>query len=263
MNHLEHSAVRLVARLAPWLAPLPNAYFVARSAMLHLAVPLWMALVIGAVLELLGLAAVHTALSLHQWNSQPAVQRDHGWQRAPLALALLSCAVYLLAVLFLSVVLEALPALAPWAPALFPLITAVGALTLALISQHDARIERYCAPKSTVTQSAGLRTAQVVRPTPAQNQNAQRPLTVQNAGQQPPTNLAQHAQFAPINAQRRLRRDEAYNFILGIYSEDPHASVSDIARALSVHRNTIYNYLDELESAGRLSRSNGHGVRIP
>ena len=69
MNNLEKNAVRVVAKLAPWLAPLPSAYFVARSAMIHLALPLPVAIVVAAIIETLGLATVHTALWAYDWNA--------------------------------------------------------------------------------------------------------------------------------------------------------------------------------------------------
>jgi hypothetical protein len=61
MNHLEKNAMRIVAKLSPWLAPFPSAYFVARSAIMHLALPLSVAVVVALIIETLGLATVHTA----------------------------------------------------------------------------------------------------------------------------------------------------------------------------------------------------------
>jgi hypothetical protein len=40
MDNLEKNSIKVVARLSPWPAPLPSAYFVARSAMVHLDLPL-------------------------------------------------------------------------------------------------------------------------------------------------------------------------------------------------------------------------------
>lgn len=136
--------VKLIAKLSPWLAPVPSAYFVARSSMEHLAVPLALAIIIGVVLELLGIATVHTALSLYRWNIKPAVNKEKSaWEKAPLKVALVTCAVYFVAVLFLSVVLETAPQLAPIAPTIFPVVAVVGAITLAIVYQHDERVAAY------------------------------------------------------------------------------------------------------------------------
>jgi hypothetical protein len=39
VNNMERSTIKLVAKIAPWLAPLPSAFFVARSGMAHLGLP--------------------------------------------------------------------------------------------------------------------------------------------------------------------------------------------------------------------------------
>ena len=43
--------------------------------------------------------------------------------------------------------------------------------------------------------------------------------------------------------------------------DDPKAKVSAVANELNVSRQTVYNYLNELEQAGRISR-NGYGVEV-
>ena len=59
MYNVERNAIDVVAKLRPWLAPFPSAYFVARSAMVHLNLPLAVAVVVAAIVETLGLATVH------------------------------------------------------------------------------------------------------------------------------------------------------------------------------------------------------------
>lgn len=156
--------VKLIAKLSPWLAPIPSAYFVARSSMEHLAVPLVLAIIIGIVLELLGIATVHTALSLYRWNIKPAVNKERSaWEKAPLKIALVTCAVYFVAVLFLSVVLETAPHLAPIAPTIFPVVAVVGAITLAIVYQHDERIKAYPHKEKKVSGIAGVYNAWMER----------------------------------------------------------------------------------------------------
>jgi hypothetical protein len=104
MNSIEKNAVKIVAKLAPWLAPFPSAYFVARSAIVHLNLPLSVAVVVAAIIETLGLATV-----------------------------------YVVATLSLVVFLEVWPTLATYAPAIFPALAVVGALNLALISRQEQR----------------------------------------------------------------------------------------------------------------------------
>jgi hypothetical protein len=51
MQDFEKHLVKAVAKLAPWLAPFPSTYFVGRSAMAHLALPWWVAVVVAAIIE--------------------------------------------------------------------------------------------------------------------------------------------------------------------------------------------------------------------
>ena len=145
----ETSVVRLVAKTAPWLAPLPSAYFVARSSYAHLLANDWaylaypVAVVIGLVLELLGIASVHTILDLMRWNRYGHVAKSDGWERAPVGWAWVAAIAYLVAVVLLLVVLEAAPKAAPFAPVLFPFVAVAGAILLGVIGQHDDRKRRY------------------------------------------------------------------------------------------------------------------------
>jgi len=116
VNTIERNLVKAVARLAPWLAPFPSAYFVARSGMVHLSLPLPVAIIVAAIIETLGLSTVHSALWLADWN---ASKRKTDPQ-APVVVALALGAVYLVATLGLVVFLEVWPGLATYAPALFP-----------------------------------------------------------------------------------------------------------------------------------------------
>ena len=135
MHNLEKNVIKLVAKVSPWLAPLPSAYFVARSAMVHLELPLPVAVIVAAIIETLGLATVHTALWAYDWN---AYKRKSD-PSAPMGLAIALGTVYVVATLGLVVFLEVWPFLAAYAPALFPALAVVGALNLAMISRQEQR----------------------------------------------------------------------------------------------------------------------------
>jgi DNA-binding IclR family transcriptional regulator len=45
--------------------------------------------------------------------------------------------------------------------------------------------------------------------------------------------------------------------MLGIYEAEPEAGATEVGRRLGVHRNTVYNWLGELEREGRVVRDNG------
>lgn len=137
-SKLEHAAIETVARLAPWLAPLPSAFFVARASIRHLDAPLWMAIVIGAAIETLGLTANATALRLYEWNVNSVTDAGNlrkGHRLAPRLLVWLAAgtgALYLAVVIGLTVLLEVWPRLAIYALAAFPLFALTGTLLMAI-----------------------------------------------------------------------------------------------------------------------------------
>lgn len=149
----EDGVLRTVARLAPWLAPLPSAWFIGRSIYLHLlvnwpiplpiAVNLAVATVAGLVVELLAIVSVHNSLALFRWNDQGHVKREHGWEHAPFGLSVTCAGVYILAAAVLLILLEAMPEAARYAPMMFPALTVVGAVNLGILDQHLSRLRRY------------------------------------------------------------------------------------------------------------------------
>ena len=104
----ERTLVKLVAKTSPWLAPLPSGYFVSRAAQSHLELPLAMAVIIGLIIELLGITSVHIWLWLSDWNINKR-KRD---PEAPANVAVFLGCVYLVATIGLTVMLEVFPGLA-------------------------------------------------------------------------------------------------------------------------------------------------------
>jgi hypothetical protein len=237
MNHLEKNAVRVVAKLSPWLAPLPSAYFVARSAIVHLALPLPVAIVVALIIETLGLATVHIALWTYDWNAHRR-KTDPG---APLGLCIALGGVYVVATLGLVVFLEVWPFLATYAPALFPALAVVGALNLAMISrqeQREAAVELEKAERKAQRQAAR-------HETPAKLSTAASKTAVLNTS---------------LDAARRTRkakRDACLDALVAFYAADPEAGPTKAGGAVGVSRQTVYTYLDELEAAGRIQRNDG------
>ena len=235
MNAVEKSALKVVAKLAPWLAPFPSAYFVARSAMVHLAMPLPVAVVVAAIIETLGLAAVHTALWAYDWNVHKR-KTDPG---APVMLAVTLGGVYVVATLGLVVFLEVWPFLATYAPALFPALAVVGAVNLALISRQEHREAAVEAQKAEARE----------RRRASRRQSNTVPFDVQNT--------VQHDVLDIVNRTRRERKAANLDAMVDIYVDHPQMRATDMARRLGIGRSTVYNYLADLETAGRIDRDNG------
>lgn len=145
LSDLERRAIEAVSRLAPWLAPLPSAYFVARASIRHFDVPLGLAIVIGAAIETLGLTANATMLRLYEWNVNsltPAGNLRKGRSLAPRLLIWLAAgtgALYLVVVIALTVMLEVWPELATYALAVFPFFALTGTILMAIRANQVKR----------------------------------------------------------------------------------------------------------------------------
>lgn len=125
--------IEAVALLAPWLATAPTAYAIGAAVHHQLGWPVVMAVVTGIGVETVGIAAAETTLSLWSWNRT----KRKADPRAPLELGGFGFALYLVAVVVLTVVLEN-----DWRLAVFPALSLVGVLTLALrIDQTRRRQE--------------------------------------------------------------------------------------------------------------------------
>lgn len=133
----EEGIIDFVAKLSPWLAPLPSAFFVYEAAIQHLTNWPALALTVAIVIETLGLTTTHTALGMHAWNKTHEHQPE---KQAPFWLAVILAFAYIIATLSLILVLEVLPNLEHYAPAMFPILAVVGAINLALRSHHNTRI---------------------------------------------------------------------------------------------------------------------------
>jgi hypothetical protein len=235
-----------VAKLSPWLAPLPSAYFVARSAMVHLALPLLVALIVAAIIETLGLATVHTALWAHDWNTHKRKTDPD----APLSLAIALGGVYVAATLGLLVFLEVWPFLAVYAPAVFPALAVVGALNLAMISRQEQREAAVRAEK-----------AERVAARQMSRQAASQVALAQPSGKVSKTAVL-YASLDAARQTRKARRDARLDALLAYYASTPKAGPTEAGRAIGVSRQTVYTYLAELEAAGRINRDNGQGVEV-
>ncbi len=241
MNTIEKNLVKLVAKLAPWLAPFPSAYFVARSGMDHLALPLPVAIVVAAIIETLGLSAVHSALWLADWNAS----KRKSDPRAPVVVAVALGAVYVVATLGLVVFLEVWPTLATYAPALFPALAVVGGVNLALISQQERREAVVKAQKAErKARRRARRPKDDTRPSKPSSRTASKTGVLD-------------AQMDALRQGRKSKRDARLDALLTFYLDNPNAGPTEASRAIGVARQTVYNYLEDLEAAGRLARNDG------
>jgi len=266
VDSVESTAVDLVARLSPWLAPLPTAYLTATATIKHLSWPSLVGAVAGVVVEALGLASVSTALMLREYNATRNKIPDD-WQsvdargrrkkyrgkidpEAPFKLTVLLAGVYFISVTALTVALDTLPELATFAPLIFPILSLAGVTILAIRADHRWRLRKI---KERDTQESSPKAVQKGRSRSAQIGVQETSAIVQQSAQR----VTQIAALDEINRSRQERKTVLLGQLLGIYLSNPETGVTDVSRQLGVARNTVYNYLNELEEAGRIDRGNG------
>ncbi len=136
---IETRLISWVSKLAPWLTTLPTAFAIGHAVWSVIGWPAWIAMITALAVESMGIAVTNTALELYAWN-QSKRQRD---PEAPLWLALLAAAAYYVAAVILTAVLERNLTLA-----LFPVLSAAAAGTLALRADQAARADRVAEEKA-------------------------------------------------------------------------------------------------------------------
>ncbi|MBU0495886.1 MAG: hypothetical protein KKA73_03550 [Chloroflexi bacterium] len=256
MHHLEKSTIKLVAKFAPWLAPVPSAFFVARASLAHLDLPLAVAVVVAVIVETLGLTTVHTALWLSDWNHHKR-QSDPD---APTALAVALGLVYVVTTVGLTVVLEVAPELSLVAPALFPALAVVGAVNLALISQQERREVQVAASKAErqVSRTGSKKRIPTIQQ-PVQR-DVQEPTSQSSRGVQ---KRLHHGVLDAAHRSRRQRKAALLDAMVDVYRDSPEIGPTDLAGRLGIGRSTVYNYQADLVAAGRLARDDGRVIVLP
>lgn len=217
------------AKIAPWLAPLPTAYLIGRATVQHLAWPGWVATVAAITIEALGLATTSTALELREWNAHKRKTDPD----APVNLAYGLVGLYFVTATGLTVALDIFPSLSTYAPAIFPLLSLAGVTVLALRSDHRRRVAELEKEKAERKADRAARHANDVK----------------------------IDKFDKRQAALSAKKQQQLNILLTLYQAHPELSVSDAANQMQVTRQTVYNWLEELETEGRIHR-NGQGVEV-
>lgn len=148
MRKFENAALDFVSSVAPWLAPLIPTYFASYNAYDYLSkghewYDVALVVVIALVVELVGLAGVHTALQFWQWNREKNKTDDE----APLLAAIAAVLFYIVIVIAVNGSLDffavsnplALPYVRIFVIAMLSLLSVNSAFILALRSGHVRR----------------------------------------------------------------------------------------------------------------------------
>ena len=244
-DHFAAALTNGLAGLGPWLTPLPSAALVSRATIHHLNWEPWLGLVSGAAIEILGITAISTTLLLWDYNQA----RRKTQPPAPIKLAAALVIGYAFVTILLTVLMEIVPGVAILAPALWPLLSLVGAANLALRSQHRHRLAEAAAERDE-------RRAERQASRQLKNEAIARQLAAETSG---------HESRVPnqdlLQAGRRAKREAKMDALLQALRTNPARGITELGRRIGVSRQTIHTYLDELERAGRLRR-NGHGIEV-
>lgn len=132
-----------IAATTPWLAPALPAAIAYSNMTDHLHFEPWLAFIGALVIEFLGLAAVHTAFQLWEFNET----KNDSEVEAPFWWAVGAGGFYLFIIIVVNIILETAVALSMWlegsqilGKALLSLLSVVAAFVLALRSQHARRL---------------------------------------------------------------------------------------------------------------------------
>lgn len=141
VNHAFYGlGIDVLAAYSPLLATLIPAYLTYHSTLTYLHFAPWMAFTTAAVVEVLGLAAVHTTISLREYNASLTRKTD---QRAPLDIAFAASIAYILIVLVVNVGLDIFAAKVSWiiytVKGFLSLLSVIGALIVAVRAQQSLR----------------------------------------------------------------------------------------------------------------------------
>jgi hypothetical protein len=136
VQELETTLVDTLASVAPWLGPIAPAYLAYKAMVGVLGLPVWVAFVIAAVIELLGISTINTAVQFWNYN-QTKRQSD---PRAPFWMAVIMAVFYLTVVLVVNVLLDNADLVQKTAKFLLSALSPVAAVTLSLRAQHTRRV---------------------------------------------------------------------------------------------------------------------------
>lgn len=249
IDSFENGAIDLVAKIAPWCAPIPTAYLVGRATVNHLEWPVPIGFLAAAVIESLGLVTCATALDLYQFNQN----RRKNDPPAPFLLAVFLIVIYFFVAVLLTVVLDTQPSWSVIAPAIFPFLSLAGVTVIALRKDYQKRLQQIANEKA---DRKAERHA---------NHGFQR-LDLRGLFEPSMSNDMSNNGHLDMNlnrlqAGRKAKLDNRLAMLLDAFRVNPTLGISDAARALDVSRQTIYSYIDQLEHSGKIRR-NGHGVEV-
>jgi len=249
---IEALALALLVRAAAWVASIPTIMLTSKTCQAVFDLTPTAALLSAIALEVVGQSVVNTWLKAREWNNTKRKSDAAANERLALAMTV----AYFVSDFVLIGVLEIPKALinpVHWAALLFPLGQVISTV---MTGERAAQFRR----EAEATKERRER-AQVRAQRRAQKRAQQTAQQVHKSNGNGAQQGVQNSDLGAVNRTRQAQKNAQMETLLGAYLGNPDLGVSEAARVLGVHRNTVYNYLEELETAGKVKR-NGHGVEV-
>lgn len=274
LDAIQSILMSLLVKLGPFFVALMPALFTAYSifhtfkdeAGYYLA--LFFAVVVGIAIETVGIVATHTAIDLYNAKQQQIIE--------PVKFQVMAWLVPTYVIGVAAVVFFSEDAFTPLVKGLgiaSPFLTCIVYIAVALardlsrietkkalIDERQATIENEDQQWRRDKERLELEMKHQERLAKIQSQSVNQPVAqaVNQTTQTVQETVKNHV-FDAVNLSKTERKTQLLESLVDIYMDNPSVKVSTVASTLNVSRQTVYNYLDELEQAGRISR-NGHFV---
>jgi len=229
MAACEAMLVSVIGRLAVWLTPLPSAILVSRSAVRVFELDGLWPWVMAGVIELIGLVTSNLWLTAKEWNRNRNKTDPEANELLAFGLMLSYFVTTGLLLLAFEIprVLE-IGKIVGLTALLFPVLSAVGIISLnERILQHRRASEKMLKRKRVRVSSK----------------------------------VSNKTIFDTLQTARQAKKEARLDSLVEFFSAQPEGTPTQAAQVLGVSRQTIYNYISELEAAERISR-NGDGVEV-
>lgn len=273
LDDIQAILMSLLVKLGPFLVALMPALFTAYAIYFTYRVEagptmaLLFAIVVGLAMETVGIVSVHTAIELYNaWQEGLSQRVKFQWMLALIPIyvggvagvVIFSGEAFSPLVKALGVASPFLTCIVYFAVALARDIHRIEAKQAGLIDSQaeiEAEVRRWEREKETIRmrdlQEAKLARIEAKKVSIGSVQQVQLP--VQEG--------AQIGAMDAVNLSRDEKKKQLMDSLLGIYLDNPQAGIALVARRLGVVRQTVYNYLQELEDSGMVRR-NGDGIEV-
>lgn len=276
LDAIQAILMSVLVKLGPFFVALMPALFTAYSifhtfkdeAGIYLA--LFFAVVVGVAIETVGIVATHTAIDLYNAKQQAIIE--------PVKFQLMAWLVPAYVIGVAVVVGFSEDAFTPLVKGLgvaSPFLTCIVYIAVALardLARIEAKYARLDSRQTHIEDEARQWQREKERlelelkhqerlakiQTPVVNQLVIEPVKELRP---PVQEVVKNHVFDTVNESKAERKHQLLIRMVDIYRDNPQLPVSTVASTLNVSRQTVYNYLAELERAGKVSR-NRHGIEV-